>query len=1299
MAQTTELKGGEDLKLPRTIIKVMGNSENFMIEKLEHAIKQASGTDENIIQVLMKKVLDKINGNTTTSTTFINDIIESYLIKEKQYDILDRYISNRLEKNKEYADKVNLLGTRLVTDPDYDRGELQDFTINQIKIAANRYLQRDMKTGDIIESMTGWFDRVASHVVLGSVVYDPEVYTKDSQVGIEPKKSYDSFTVGISKTQEDVLLRIYDRLENNMIYDKQGFLVHIDNLLRTEKYQKLYRKYFQYMYQGIFEPNTPTLMNAGTKVGGLSACFTLGVEDNMKSIMNVDTSSALIFKMAGGLGVNVSHIRPSGSNIDGTYGAATGPIPLVLELINKITDVVKSGGKRRGANMGLMEYWHPDINEFIDYKIQKIPQDIQTVIEIIRNSGFDEDKQKELIQAITPEGELLNFNISVMFDSKFWEHYRSGTKYHLKFGDKVYGEQDAKEFIQRIAQSAWSSAEPGVVFKDNANKANPLLGLRGEIDICNPCLTGDTRLATDKGMIRMDELYISGKQLQIPTDNRTDYLEVNKFGISKNSAIPVFKTSDNEDIWLIETDKGYSIKATNYHEFYVRKGEGRYNKYLEKLKLRDLQIGDKLLIQSDEGYFGNQGSKDMGSVIGWYQADGYDKQTMDWKKENEKRKVVLDFYEKKKEITSQFVEYINNILPKTKSTSNIQDISSIEIKDRDQQLIGSTRLGDLFDQLNITKTQVPEIIWQGSRDCVIGYLQALFSADGTIFGDMNKSDFSIRLSSINREFLKEIQMLLGNFGIISSIRIMKKEGIRKLPKNNGTNQQGEYNCKTCYELMIQGEGRYKFVRNIGFILKYKQDKALSFLPLEQKCKSDQFITSITSITHIGKEAVYDTTVPKNHSIIVNNLVTGNCAEQFMYTGESCTLGSINLAKLVREDGTFDWDQYVNIIHETTRFLNDVLEINVYPTEHITEESNKSKRIGLGIMGLADLLFLLKIPYNSQEGFWMMEELAKTLYVESVKESIDLAEERGSCYWFNKFVEKNPHKIMEMVTRNYNSQDEIDMALGEEYMEKLCNIGVRNMWTTTVAPTGTISMIADTSSALEPIFALVFSKITNAGKYYYTSELFKQALIYEGIYSQALIEKVEKNYGSCQGIDEIPKHIQKVFVTAIDLHWMDHVVAQAVWQNWIDNSISKTINMPYNVTVNDVRNAYVLAHDLGLKGIALYRDGSRNEQVLHVGSNVQSNKNEQNVQKDSSGTVTIAVKNQVERKEIKPSNYAITYVRNHIEDHNLIRDVINSGTEFSDRQKTSCPSCSKVSVIKDSGCEKCLDCGWGACSSA
>ncbi|MFI5406215.1 MAG: LAGLIDADG family homing endonuclease, partial [Nitrososphaerales archaeon] len=1233
-----------------------GTSESFDLKKLEYAIVQSLGDGENndeLRQILLDTVLERIKEKTTTSTHYINDIIETYLLRNKHYDVLQKYIDNRFEKNRIHSEKVNLLGIRLVTDPDHDRDELSDFSVNQIQIAANRYLQRDMETGDIVESMTGWFDRVASHVVLGSVVYDPSVYTKESQVGIAPKEcnNHSKYDYSLSKTQEDVLSKLYIKLENNMIYDPLSFLQLCSELLRTDKYQSLYRKYFQYMYQGIFEPNTPTLMNAGTTNGKCSACFTLGVEDNMHSIMGLNSGSAYIFQGAGGLGTNISYIRPRGANIGTTFGAATGPIELVLEIIDFITQKVKSGGKRRGANMGLMEYWHPDIMEFINMK---------------KKPGY-----------------LENFNISVMFDEDFWKHYHAGTDYDLRFDNKVYGQMSARNLIENIAVSAWSSAEPGVAFKDNANKANPLRTLKGDIKICNPCLTGDTRLATDKGLIRMDELYLSGKQLQIPTDNRTINGNPEEIGITLRSAVPVFKTSDGADVWEVETEHGYSVKATDYHPFYTSRG---------KIELKDLKIGeDDLWIQSDEGYFGNQGNYDTGLLLGLLESDGHIHKG--------KNRVVLQFNgEEKQTIIDKTLKIVNHILPKTKSSNGLQEIGVSEIPSRNTKLIQSTRLyTPIVEQLGYVKGQVPEIIWKGTRDCVIGYLQGLFGMDGHVDRNDRNSSCSIRLNQSNKQLLQEVQQLLGNFGIFCKL-VLRREACEQLMPD-GKGGQKMYKRLDNYELILYSDGRDKFINEIGFCLESKNKKALDFMKNHSSHKSKYNYTSkVKSITYLGKQPVYDTTVPVNHSLISNVLVTGNCAEQFMYDGESCTLGSINLAKLVREDGTFDWDGYVQIIHETTRFLNDVLEINQYPTEHIAEESDKSKRIGLGIMGLADLFFLLKIPYNSEYGFVIMEELSKTLYIESVKASIDLAEERGSCYWYKELAKVGEGSI-EVVTRNYNDENEIQMALGTEYIQKLEQFGIRNMWTTTIAPTGTISMIADCSSGLEPIFSLVFSKITTAGKYYYTSDLFKKALIDAGIYSQQLIEKVEKNYGSCQGIEEIPRDIQNVFLTAMDLHWMDHVVAQSVWQNWIDNSISKTINMPYNVTVEDVKNAYILAHELGLKGIALFRDGSRNEQVLHVGSNVQSNKNEQNVQKDTPGTVTAPTKNQVERK-IPPSPYGMNYIRDRVPEKLMVDLTLHAGKVVKYlEQGSECPSCKEMTLILESGCSSCKKCGYASCSVA
>jgi ribonucleoside-diphosphate reductase alpha chain len=166
--------------------------------------------------------------------------------------------------------------------------------------------------------------------------------------------------------------------------------------------------------------------------------------------------------------------------------------------------------------------------------------------------------------------------------------------------------------------------------------------------------------------------------------------------------------------------------------------------------------------------------------------------------------------------------------------------------------------------------------------------------------------------------------------------------------------------------------------------------------------------------------------------------------------------------------------------------------------------------------------------------------------------------------------------------------------------------------------------------------------------------------------------------------------------------MDHVVAQSVWQNWIDNSISKTINMPYNVSVNDVKNAYILAHELGLKGIALFRDGSRNEQVLHVGSNVQSNKNEQTVQRDTPGTQTILqapTRNQVE-KNIKPSTYSMTYIKDRVNEKLMTDLTLHVGKTSTYLEKGSeCPKCKVFTYIEEGGCGTCKSCGFSGCSVA
>lgn len=1194
----------------KQIMKAFGYYEPFDVSKLKLAIDTALDfSNEELSAIITNHVLEQVKDTETVMTSHINDIIEIYLLRNGHSSVLQKYIENRFQKLIDFTKKIEYLGNDLVSSPKFNRRELKDFDVNQIKIAATRYLLRDMETGHVKESMSEWFMRVARAVVLGSVVYDPEVYDKDGDHFIEYGLSLnESFT----ESEFMILERLYLKLneQGKMKCDYDTYLNTIAHLLTTEKYQTLLKTYYDYMYQGIFEPNTPTLMNAGTVSGKCSACFTIAIEDTMKSIMGGSTSAAFIFQAAGGFGTNISYIRPNGANVGTTYGAATGPIALVLEMVNFITEKVKSGGKRRGANMGIMEYWHPDIDQFITMK---------------RTPGF-----------------LENFNVSVMFDSAFWNYYNEKKEYDLKFGDKIYGKKNAYDFINTIAESAWASAEPGVLFSDNANKANPLRPLRGDLNITNPCVTGNTRLNTEFGMLTMKQLYEYGKPILVGVDvihesnvHRGRGKAKKPAAIETKEASEVFKTADKAQVYRLTTEDGYELECTDYHPIVLSDGI--------PYELRDIitrfnnNMDSYVALQSNVGLFGTEGDASVGSILGFAQnnynlikklSEEHDNISLD--------KIIIAFDDAYDQM--HYFDSPSVVL------SHKQDV---------RELVKT-----------IVPDTVPDIIWRGTKECVQMYLRMIFDMapnnqcvfEGNVFTYKNKS----------LKFLKDIQLLLLNFGVKTTI---SNDETIIVPKTSFAH--------FLFKIGLKSSGN---IRNMEYNRKDPQ--------------SIKYRSKIMKIEKLPeKQAVYDCTEYDTHKLMFNGIITGNCSEQYMYDGESCTLGSINLAKFVTEDGKFDDVGFEYAVIYGTRFLNDVLEINVYPTEHIAEESNKSKRIGLGIMGLADLLYKLKIPYNSKEGYELMNKISKTLYRESVLTSIDLAKERGPCEWYTKLI-GNGFKPLDAIKRVYCSEEELsEDVVFRSHMENLERYGVRNMWTTTVAPTGTISMIAGCSSGLEPTFALAFSKITKAGVYHYSNEIFKEALIKEGIYSPELLQKVENNYGSCRGLKEIPKWMQDVFVTAIDMHWMDHVVAQAVWQEWIDNSISKTINMPYNATVRDVRNAYLLAHGVGLKGISLYRDGSRNEQVLHVGANVTSGSNV----KDPLTTVDAEPNKKVELV-VKPSEYAIDYIKDKLKDKkDILFDILESVNIKSalPTEQETCPSCNIGRMINREGCISCTSCGYSS----
>ena len=869
------------------IRKRNGSISHFNQDKISNAIFKAleatNKPDKELATELTNGVLNKLaehgfSAEYAPSVEDIQDLVESTLIDQGHSDIARAYILYRHERRKIRDEKMRILNTKTLD------SVAKAFDTNCLRVLASRYLFRDNKN-EIIEKPTELFERVAVLVTISDMLRDNKLFTRDGNISqnIEEATQYltklDDFNFKF-KIGNYYLNKWHFRCIINCYVDlaKQGKMKTPFKELLTmiaskelDNYADRISEYYELMVSQDFLPNSPTMMNAGGRLGQLSACFVLGMPDDMTGIMKSTSDAALIFKSGGGVGINYSDLREEGEIVASTSGVASGPVSF-MNIINSVTEVVKQGGKRRGANMGIMEVWHPDIEKFVTNK--------------------------------TEPGVLENFNVSVGVWEDFWNILvnSSDEKYVLRSprDNSPIKEINPHHLIDLIALSAWKSAEPGLIFFDNINKYNVFAKARGG-----------------------------------------------------------------------------PLRATN-----------------------------------------------------------------------------------------------------------------------------------------------------------------------------------------------------------------------------------------------------------------------------------------------------------------------PCGEQSLYPYESCNLGSINLANLVKRtaDGQyeFDWQRYEETIRKTTRFLDNVIDVNQYPVPEIDKASKDSRRIGLGVMGVADLLYKLRIPYNSKEGYDFQLKLAEALTYYSMEESVALAKSRGEFPLCSK-TEYPEGKIP--VSGYYEKPKEQQYHDWDSLIAKIQKHGIRNVHVTTVAPTGTLSMLADCSNGMEPSFALVFEKRVTVGRFFYTNKILEQVLKENNLYSEELLVRIADNYGSVKGLPEIPEWIQKIFVTAMDIHWSDHLLAQAVWQDWIGNAIAKTINMPNDVTVDDVKASYLLAHEMGLKGITVYRDGSRHKQVLHMTS--------ENAEKTFIVT---------------PSEYLKNFISNNIKNE-YVKSQINNALTIGASQNTSpppniseeekeetlCPMC-KNKLIFAEGCNLCIDCGYSGCTS-
>ncbi|MCA9390003.1 adenosylcobalamin-dependent ribonucleoside-diphosphate reductase [candidate division WWE3 bacterium] len=305
--------------------------------------------------------------------------------------------------------------------------------------------------------------------------------------------------------------------------------------------------------------------------------------------------------------------------------------------------------------------------------------------------------------------------------------------------------------------------------------------------------------------------------------------------------------------------------------------------------------------------------------------------------------------------------------------------------------------------------------------------------------------------------------------------------------------------------------------------------------------------------------------------------TNPCGEVPLFPYESCNLGYVNFTKFVKDDGTFDYKHLEHVMNVATRLMDNVIEASWFPVKEVTDSVRNHRRIGIGCVGWAETLVKMNVPYDSDEAFALAEKVTKTMYEAAFETSVGLADEKGSFPYVDQSIWAGKKKQP------------------------------RNVALLTFPPSSGNAVICETSFGIEPLFALAYEQNVLGGmRLKSMNQMLMDRLKERGIYSDSLSQKIIENHGSIQGIQEIPKDIRDVFKVAHDIHWRDHIRMQAAFQKWTDNAITKTINMPSTTTPEDIREAYALAWELGCKGLTVYRDQTKQEQVFEFGSKDKEN---------------------------------------------------------------------------------------------
>jgi ribonucleoside-diphosphate reductase alpha chain len=975
----------------------------------------------------------------------------------------------------------------------------------------------------------------------------------------------------------------------------------------------------------ILDVDDPPVGPDEPHVNQASACFILSVNDTMPSIQRWIASESEIFRGGSGAGVNLSRLRGDGEPLS-NGGQASGPVSFMRWADSGAGSIKSGGGTRRAAKMVILDADHPDILEFVRSKAHE-----EAKAYALGEMGYDLGLNGDAWRSI----QFQNANNSVRLTDDFFRRVAAGEAWQTRTvaSGEVRAEMPAAELLREISEAAWACGDPGVQYEDTIQRWHTSPNA-GRISGSNPCFPADARVHTTVGLLPIGELFErseAGERIRVYTHRAT--ADRPGDGVVASLPIAVMRTGVRPIVRLRLSD-GRSLRCTPNHRLWTHnRGWVRAEDLTpdDRVMLNDVPTPAEdaswelpVAVVAAAKSFSRGGtvthqrlperwSEGLGELLGHLVGDGWltDVQT-GWVYGGD-------------DVEDGLAASHEGLLRELIGGISRQQMSNGTVQLR----AGSGVVRDLVRGLGMTTARahakrLPESVNLAPIEIQRAFLRGLFGADGCVSRvEGGKASRYVGLRSASAGLLRDVQRLLSGFGIRASIHATRAVRPASLDYQRIDGTRAEYSSRDMWDLRVTGADIERFADEIGFSAPRKQ-AALEQMLRETRRYSTRAHATLVAREDDGQEWVYNLTEPVHHSYIVDGVPVANCSEYMHIDDSACNLASINLMEFLGEDGTFAVDDFRHAVRVMLTAQEIIVTPASYPTKRIGDNARAYRQLGLGYTNLGSLLMCQGVAYDSDEGRAWAGAITALLQGEAYAQSARLAARVGPYDGYaadreaqDRVVRMHRDAALELpATAARPSYAEVRaaaaatlddaVALGQSE-GRLGAPGYRNAQVSVIAPTGTISFMMDAqTTGIEPAIGLVSYKTLVGGGHMklVNTDVARalEALGYDEDDRAAILAHIDAT-GAIEGAPGLDAEHLPVFDCAFGVPGgrtiapEGHVRMMAAVQPFVSGAISKTVNLPNDATVEDVSDIYALGWRLGLKAIAIYRDGSKRTQPL------------------------------------------------------------------------------------------------------